>query len=149
MGELSMTRTERERFLAETHVGIVSVADEGRAPLAVPVWYRYEPGGAVYFITDGKSRKAALLRKAGRATLIAQNEALPYKYVTIEGPVTLARDFDRVREIDEVAYRYLGRELGEAYLRSAAGDYAAAENVRVSIKPERWGSADFSKLDMS
>ncbi len=149
MGELSMTRAERERFLAETHVGIVSVADEGRAPLSVPVWYRYEPGGAAHFVTDGKSRKAAVLRKAGRATLVAQNETLPYKYVTIEGPVTIARDFDRAREIDEVAYRYLGREIGELYLRSAADDYAAAENVLVSIVPERWGSADFSKLDMS
>ena len=148
MGALSMTREERERFLAETHVGIISVADEGRAPLSVPIWYRYEAGGVVHFITDGKSRKAALLRKAGRATLVAQNETLPYKYVTIEGPVTIGREFDRAREIDEVAYRYLGRELGEMYLRSAADDYASAENVLVSIVPERWGSADFSKLEM-
>jgi nitroimidazol reductase NimA-like FMN-containing flavoprotein (pyridoxamine 5'-phosphate oxidase superfamily) len=149
MGALSMTREERERFLAETHVGILSVADDGRAPLSLPIWYRYEVGGAVHFITDGKSRKAALLRKAGRATLVAQNETLPYKYVTVEGPVTIAREFDRVREIDEVAYRYLGHEIGEMYLRSAADDYAAAENVLVSIVPERWGSADFAKLEMS
>jgi len=147
MGVLSMSRQEREDFLGQTHVGVISVAEDGgRAPLSVPVWYRYEPGGAVHFVTDGNSRKAALLREAGRATLVAQNESLPYKYVTIEGPVTFGREFDRVREIDEVAYRYLGREIGEMYLRSAADDTAAADNVLVSITPERWGSADFSKL---
>ena len=149
MGELSMSRAEREKFLAETHVGILSVAEEGgRAPLTLPIWYRYEPGGSVHFITDGNSRKGALLKKAGRATLVAQNEALPYKYVTVEGPVTISREYDRVREIEEVAYRYLGRELGEMYLKSAADDYASAENVLVTIKPERWGSADFEKLGL-
>jgi nitroimidazol reductase NimA-like FMN-containing flavoprotein (pyridoxamine 5'-phosphate oxidase superfamily) len=149
MDALSMSRAEREEFLAETHVGILSVAEQGgRAPLSVPIWYRYEPGGAVHFVTGGNSRKAALLRKAARATLVAQNETLPYKYVTVEGPVTFGREFDRAREIDEVAYRYLGRELGETYLRSAADDYAAADNVLVSITPERWGSADFGKLGL-
>ena len=149
MGELSMTRAEREQFLAETHVGILSVTEEaGRAPLSIPIWYRYEPGGAVHFITDDTSRKAALLKKAGRATLVAQNESLPYKYVTIEGPITISHEFDHAREIDEVAYRYLGREVGEMYLKSSADDYASAVNVLVKITPERWGSADFAKLGL-
>ena len=149
MSALSMTREERERFLAETHVGIVSVADDaGRAPLAVPVWYRYDLGGAVHFVTGGNSRKAVLLRKAGRATLVVQNEPLPYKYVAIEGPVTIQSEFDEKREIDAVAYRYLGRELGERYLRAVADDPASEENVLVVIRPEHWVSGDFTKLPL-
>jgi nitroimidazol reductase NimA-like FMN-containing flavoprotein (pyridoxamine 5'-phosphate oxidase superfamily) len=145
MGELSMSRREREQFLAKTHVGIVCVAEEaGRAPLAVPIWYRYEPGDEVRFITDANSRKAKLLREAGRATLIAQNESPPYQYVTVEGPVAIVAEFDRVKDIEEVAYRYLGSGVGEAYL--AAEDSASGENVLVTIRPERWGSADFAKL---
>ena len=35
MASLSMSRTEREAFLAGTHVAIVSIADEGRGPLAI------------------------------------------------------------------------------------------------------------------
>ena len=34
-----MTRTEREAFLAETRVGMLSVNEPGRGPLTVPVWY--------------------------------------------------------------------------------------------------------------
>jgi nitroimidazol reductase NimA-like FMN-containing flavoprotein (pyridoxamine 5'-phosphate oxidase superfamily) len=86
MGSLSMSRQEREQFLADTHVGIVSIADEGRAPLSAPVWYRYEPGGAIHFVTDGSSKKTRLSREAGRATFVAQIETPPYEYVTVEGP---------------------------------------------------------------
>jgi nitroimidazol reductase NimA-like FMN-containing flavoprotein (pyridoxamine 5'-phosphate oxidase superfamily) len=147
MSVLSMSRKEREEFLAKTHVGIVCVADErGRAPFAVPIWYRYEPGGAIHFVTEAKSRKARLLREAGRATLVAQNESPPYRYVTVEGPVAIVREFDAAKEIVEVAYRYLGKELGEAYL--AAEDPASGENVLVTIRPERWASADFAKLGL-
>ena len=147
MAGISMSRAEREAFLADTHVGVFSVAEErGRAPLVIPVWYRYEPGGAACFVTPGDSRKIALLKKYGRATLVAQTETLPYRYVTIEGPVTISRDFDKVREIDEVAYRYLGREIGEKYLKFAAD--MAPDNVLVSITPERWASADFAKVGL-
>jgi nitroimidazol reductase NimA-like FMN-containing flavoprotein (pyridoxamine 5'-phosphate oxidase superfamily) len=147
MSEISMSREEREAFLADTHVGVFSVAEEGgRAPLSIPVWYRYERGGSVCFVTPGDSRKVALLRKAGRATLVAQTETLPYKYVTIEGPVTISSELDRKREIDEVAYRYLGREIGDKYLEFERS--MALDNVLVSIKPERWASADFGKLGL-
>ena len=60
MSTTTMTKSEREAFLAETRVGIVSIAEAGRGPLTVPVWYHYEPGGVVRFVTGGASRKAAL-----------------------------------------------------------------------------------------
>jgi|GEM_PF-6987905 len=34
----ALTKAERERFLAEPHVGVVSLSDGARAPLASPVW---------------------------------------------------------------------------------------------------------------
>ena len=37
---LAMTPVEREAFLAEVHVAVVTVADDdGRGPLAIPLWY--------------------------------------------------------------------------------------------------------------
>lgn len=38
---LFMTKRERETFLADVHVGIISIAEQGRGPLTVPVWYAY------------------------------------------------------------------------------------------------------------
>lgn len=86
---LAMTAADREAFLAQAHVGVLAVADEdGRALLAMPVWYLYQPGGEVGFSTGGGSRKMALIRAAGRVSLVAQAAQLPYRYVSVEGPVT-------------------------------------------------------------
>lgn len=54
---LTMTKEEREAFLADVHVAVISVAEDGHGPLAVPIWYSYEPGGEVRIITGRTSRK--------------------------------------------------------------------------------------------
>ncbi len=69
---LTMTKEEREAFLAAVHVGVISVAEDGRGPLTVPIWYSYEPGGEVRVITARASRKGRLLERAGRFSLCAQ-----------------------------------------------------------------------------
>ena len=141
----AMPRAACEAFLAGLHVGVVAVAEPGRAPLAVPVWYAYEPGGAVRFATAASSRKTALLRAAGRASLCAQDEAPPYRYVTVEGPVTILEpDFER--DVRAVAIRYLGPDMAEAYLAMTAAERAANPNVLVELAPERWLSADFGAM---
>lgn len=145
MSPVTMSRTEREAFLADTHVGIVSIAHAGRGPLTVPVWYRYEPGGAVRFATGATSHKVRLLRAAGRAGFCVQNETAPYQYVSVEGAVTIGKP-DPDRDIREIAIRYLGREQGEAYLKMMAADLNPDANVVVILQPERWYSADYRKL---
>ena len=42
---LAMTKQEREAFLADLHVGVISIDEAGRGPLTVPIWYDYQPGG--------------------------------------------------------------------------------------------------------
>ena len=84
---LKMTLDERESFLADVHVGIISIEDRGRGPLAAPIWYAYEPGGTVAIVTQEKSRKGRLLRRVERFSLCAQTEQPPYKYVNVEGPI--------------------------------------------------------------
>ena len=144
---LAMSRAEREAFLAETHVGIVTVAEPDRGPLAVPIWYRYVPGGEVRFATGETSRKTRLLRAAGRATLCVQTETPPYLYVTVEGPTTFDTvDFER--DTREMAHRYLGRELGEAYLAALYGGTNTTSEVLVRLRPERWWTADFRKFPL-
>ena len=94
-----MTKEEREAFLADVHVGVISVAEDGHGPLTVPIWYSYEPGGEVRVITGRTSRKGKLLERAGRFSLCVQTETLPYKYVSVEGPIVTieAADLERDR----------------------------------------------------
>jgi PPOX class probable F420-dependent enzyme len=146
MSSLAMTKSEREAFLAETHVAVISVVDGSRGPLTVPVWYSYASGHDVRFVTGGGSRKAKLLRAAGRLGLCVQTETPPYKYVSIEGRVVVGEPIDFERDVREIAVRYLGREMGEAYLQMTADDRAPGNNVLVRLTPERWFSVDYTKM---
>ena len=139
---LAMTKQERERFLADLHVGIISIPEEGRGPLTVPIWYSYEPGGELRVVTARTSRKARLLQRAGRFSLCAQTETPPYKYVSVEGPVVGLDPVDRERHSLPLAHRYLGREMGDRYVEATAG---AGDAVLVRVRPERWLTVDYAK----
>jgi len=142
---LAMTVSEREAFLAALHVGVLSVAGEdGRGPQTMPIWYRYEPGRDVIFFTYLTSRKMRALREGSRCSLCAQDEAPPYKYVTIEGPVVSVATEGLADERRLIARRYLGEEGGDAWCEATQAD--AAKEVVVRVHPEHWLSADFNKL---
>ena len=140
---LTMSHAERQAFLADVHVAILSVDQPDRGPLAVPVWYSYEPGGVVSVITGGSSRKARAITRAGRFTLSAQTEVAPYRYVSVEGPVTGPPRPVGSNERRAMAYRYLGQEFGDLYLAATAGD--AEQSVVFRMTPESWLSTDFAK----
>ena len=141
---LAMGVEEREAFLAGVHIGVLGVSDgEERGPWLVPIWYSYEPGGLVRIITGRDSRKMPALRRAGRCSLCVQTEEVPYRYVTVEGPVVALEHPVDEEERRSLAHRYLGSELGEAYIAATAD--AVDGEVVVSIRPERWLSADFAR----
>lgn len=142
--KLYMSKSQREAFLADTHVAIVSISDDGRAPLTVPIWYTYEPGGDVLLVMSGTSRKAQLIRAAGRLSLCVQTETPPYEYVSIEGPATIEGPPDFERLVKPTAYRYLGEEMGAAYLELTKAERAGS--VLVRVKPERWITVDYHKM---
>ncbi len=142
---LAMTKEAREGFLAATRIGIVSIEEAGRGPLTVPVWYHYQPGGEVRFATGRSSRKAALLATASRISVCVQTETAPYSYVSVEGPATMGA-VDYERDIREMAVRYLGAEMGAAYLAMQHPGGNVDDTILVVVKPERWWSVDYSKM---
>jgi len=135
-----MTSTEREAFLADLHVGVIAIERPNRAPLAVPIWYAYEPGGDVLIWVETTSLKARLIRTAGRFALTVQTESPPYRYVTAEGTVT-ATEPATEELARSIAVRYLGQEAGAAYVAENLTD----ETIVIRMRPQRWLSTDASK----
>ncbi|HEY0605475.1 MAG TPA: pyridoxamine 5'-phosphate oxidase family protein [Herpetosiphonaceae bacterium] len=140
----TMTQAERERFLADVHVGVISVAENGRGPLTVPIWYGYTPGGELFVWMEKTSRKARLLQEAGRFSLCVQNEQPPYRYVSVEGPITVIEPVDLERDARPIAHRYLGSKNGDAYIDQTAEGIASGEHIVIRMQPERWLTGDYS-----
>ena len=138
-----MTDAERDAFLADVHVGVLSMNEPDRGPLTAPIWYAYEPGGEVILMTGPNSRKGRLLAVGTRVSLCAQTEAPPYAYVTVEGPVTAIEPPDADVDMRPMAIRYLGPELGAQY--AAAMALAEDDSVMVRIRPEHWLTVDYAK----
>ncbi|WP_174567701.1 TIGR03618 family F420-dependent PPOX class oxidoreductase [Nocardia altamirensis] len=135
-----MTSDEREAFLADLHVGVIAIERADRAPLAVPIWYGYEPGGEVLIWTETGSVKEKLIRAAGRFSLTAQAEQPPYKYVTVEGTVTSIEQAT-ADVVTAIAVRYLGEAEGKAF----TDQNLTPTSLLVRLRPERWLSTDYSK----
>ena len=139
---LKMSRNEREAFLADVHVGVISIPRQGRGPLTAPIWYSYELGDEVLVGMGRDSLKGQLITEGAVISLCAQDEKPPYKYVTIEGPVVSITDTNTDRDTRPMAIRYLGQELGDQY----ADQSSDAGNIQVRIKTEVWLTVDYGNL---
>jgi hypothetical protein len=138
-----MTKAEREAFLAEPRVAVLALGERGRGPLAVPIWYFYEPGGEVVFVTPKSSHKGKLMSEGGRISLCVQSEERPYRYVSVEGPISSIGTATTEDDVRPLAIRYLGEVEGNAYADARGPDLVDA-SMLVHMTPERWLTADFS-----
>ena len=131
---------DRELFLAEPHIAALSVAaGPERGPLTLPIWYQYTPGGEAWVLTEAISRKARLIKDAGRFSLMVERTMPTTRYVSVEGPVTriIPGTDEQLREITE---RYLPPEQVGAYLEFANAELG--KQLAIYLRPERWLTAD-------
>ena len=138
------TVEQRQNFLADKHVGVLSVAaDQGRPPASVPIWYDYTPDGLIRINTGAASRKARLIEQAGVVTLVVQREDPPYQYVIVEGTVVDTTNPAPLDVREAIAIRYLGEEDGRAFVEGMR-DMAT---VLFTVRPDRWITADYSESE--
>jgi nitroimidazol reductase NimA-like FMN-containing flavoprotein (pyridoxamine 5'-phosphate oxidase superfamily) len=135
-----MTTEEKQTFMADLHVGVIGLNDPGQGPLTVPIWYDYTAGGDLWFITGMNSRKGALLETGSRLSMAAQTEEAPYRYVSVEGPITSIEPAT-TETLLAMAVRYLGEEQGAAY----TAESSVESQVTVTVRPERWLAVDYNK----
>lgn len=137
---MAIPRAEREQFLAQPHIGALSVVESpGRAPLTLPIWYQYSPGGELWILTSPDARKTAAISSAGRFAMMVQQSSPTIRYVSVEGPVTrTAPPSDELSR--EMAERYVPPDRVEEYLELERTQLGA--HMAVYMRPEHWLSAD-------
>lgn len=137
-----LSESERQEFLADKHVAVLSVAaEDGRPPASIPIWYDYTPGGNIHVTTSPSSRKARLIQQAEVVSLVTQNEEPPYQYVAVEATLVDVTAPTPPEVLHAIAVRYLGEENAKHFLQSME----VHENVLFTFRPDRWLSADFSE----
>ena len=111
-----MTEDEAWAFLRDGDRTAVfaTVRPDGR-PHAVPTWYAVD-GDELVFTTWHTTVKATNLRNDPHATIVVQDPAPPYDYVSIDGMARLIDDLDECRRIaTELGGKYFGPDKAEAF----------------------------------
>ncbi|MGV9409247.1 pyridoxamine 5'-phosphate oxidase family protein [Nocardia sp. NPDC003693] len=140
---MALTIADRQEFLAQPLIGALAVTEKpGRAPLNLPIWYQYTPGGDLWILTGPESRKMRALESAGRFSLMVQVVEPTVRYVTVEGPITKVTEMTPEQH-REMAARYLPPAAVEEYLKFAESH---GEQVAVYMTPENWLSADMGSF---
>jgi hypothetical protein len=141
---MPLSKSEREEFLSEPHIAALSVfAGNDRGPLTVPIWYQYSPGGEAWVLTGKHSRKAELIRAAGRFSLMVERVEPTIKYVAVDGPVVREEDATDAY-LREVSERYLAPEKVEGYIQFAKSDHG--DSTVFFLQPEHWIGADMGSI---
>jgi len=141
---MALSTAEREQFLAEPHIGALSVLERpDRAPLTVPIWYHYTPGGELWVHTGPDSRKGRAIEAAGRFSLMVQRTEPTVRYVSVEGPVTRTALGDR--EVSrEMAARYLPPDKVDDFVEYEQTQLGV--HIAIYMRPEHWVSADMGAV---
>ena len=126
-----MTSPDLEAMLEEANVAVLASIDtKGRAH-AAPIWYLYE-GGEFLISTGRGSQKHINVEAHPDVTLVIDRREVPYLAAMVRGKAQIA-DALSEEQRQKLAFRYLGEEVGRAYLKSTEG----GSSVTIRLRPDK------------
>jgi len=127
-----MSEAEREEFLKQANVAVLATVDRRGRAHAAPIWYLYDDG--VFLMSTGRgSQKHRNVERHPDVTLVVDDRTVPYYAVMAQGAAEIGPrlpEEDRLR----MAVRYLGEQLGRAYIASVSGE----DSVTIRLKPRKF-----------
>jgi PPOX class probable F420-dependent enzyme len=115
---------QHKALLKGQHFGVVATVGEDGSPQTSVVWVDTD-GENVVFNTTNKRAKGKNLRANPRVSISVWDNANPYRYFEVEGPVELEEE-GAGEHIDELSHRYDGKPF-----------HTPVDRVIVRIRPER------------
>ncbi len=109
-----MTEQQWRAFISEgQRFGKLATVRANGRPHIAPLWFVAD-GDDIVFTTGIETVKGRNLTRSGHAALLVHDDRTPYRYVSIEGPVTISDDRDEaVRWAVAIARRYVGEAKAE------------------------------------
>ena len=119
-----------ERLYLEPNLGVLATVGPGERAHAMPIWYLYE-NGLFVMIAGGDSQKVRNIQRHGEASLVIDRRELPYHAAMVRGRATLGPAPSQELRL-QIAVRYLGDELGQAYHERTTAD----GSVTITLHPD-------------
>jgi nitroimidazol reductase NimA-like FMN-containing flavoprotein (pyridoxamine 5'-phosphate oxidase superfamily) len=122
----------RDAFLAGRRLGILALLDDGGAPIALPLWYRWD-GREIEMVSERKVPKIRRLQKEPRASVLVTNiPPEPGSWVSLEGRIAITEGGQATGE------RLIARYVDDVRIAAATRKaFRAADLVRLSFVPDR------------
>ncbi|HLM16914.1 MAG TPA: PPOX class F420-dependent oxidoreductase [Acidimicrobiia bacterium] len=118
--------------------GILATTRSDGRPHVAPVWYAVDDDGTIVFNTGEATVKGRNLRRTGYAAMSVDDDAPPFSFVTVEGPVTIVQDLDDVRHwAGVIGGRYMGADRADEY----GGRNGVPGELVVRLSPDKIVSA--------
>ena len=126
-----MTSSDVESMLEEANVAVLATVDTKNRAHAAPIWYLYEDGE--FLISTGRgSQKHLNVEAHPDVTLVIDRRELPYLAAMVRGKAQIEDALSDERR-QKLAFRYLGEEMGRAYLKSTEG----GSSVTIRLRPDK------------
>ena len=110
---MAMNQQQKEAFLKQTLVAVISTVDSAGRPRSAPIWFEWEDGSA-YMFTSRRTLKWRNIQAIPHASLCIDKREPPYESVIMDGPI---QEVDRPLYdlVLSMALRYYGEEKGRAF----------------------------------
>ncbi|MBC3189958.1 pyridoxamine 5'-phosphate oxidase family protein [Pseudonocardia sp. C8] len=122
------TAEEDWAYLAEPHIGILSIHRKDKPPLTSPIWYRVVDR-TIEFTVKETSLKGRLLRDGAPVSLAVNDDHFPYRYLVAQGTARIVGAPEPDAGL-KMSVRYLGTKMGESFAPTLTG-YGALVRLEV------------------
>ena len=126
-----MSEQDREELLKEPNVAVLATVGRGGRAHAAPIWYLYEDGEFIMGTGRG-SQKHRNVEAHPEVTLVIDRRSLPYYAVMAQGKAEVGPPLSDDQRM-QMAVRYLGEELGRAYIARTSGE----GSVTIRLRPRK------------
>jgi PPOX class probable F420-dependent enzyme len=126
-----MNTSQRDALLNDVQVAVLATAGPGGRPHAAPIWYLYEDGEFL-ILTGDRSQKRRNVERQGDVTLVVDQRTVPYYAVMVQGRAQIEENPSTDLKT-RLAVRYLGEEMGRAYVARGSAD----DSVTIRVRPTK------------
>jgi PPOX class probable F420-dependent enzyme len=125
-------------FLQEKRFAVLATINQDCSPQLSTVWYELREGEIMMNTKRGRIKDRNLVRDS-RASICIEDE---YRYLTIEGPVTLIDDQGVAQaDIKALSTRYHGPEKAEQQMRD---QFSKEERITILLRIDQVVAYEFS-----